>query len=44
MVSGSVTATGTDGKGGDIEILGKYVELTGQVLVDASVEAAAVPY
>ncbi|MEI7637587.1 MAG: filamentous hemagglutinin N-terminal domain-containing protein, partial [Syntrophus sp. (in: bacteria)] len=36
MVSGAVTATGSEGKGGDIQILGRQVGLTDNALVDAS--------
>ena len=36
QVSGTVTATGNEGKGGDIQILGNQVNLTGNAQIDAS--------
>ena len=36
LVSGTVTATGNDGKGGDIQILGKQVGLFDNAQIDAS--------
>lgn len=36
LVSGTVTAVGNDGKGGDIRMLGNRVDLTGNAQIDAS--------
>jgi filamentous hemagglutinin family protein len=36
LVSGTVTATGNDGKGGDVQILGNQVGLTDNAQIDAS--------
>jgi len=36
LISGTVSATGSEGKGGDVQILGKQVGLTDNALVDVS--------
>src|SRR5262249_15360160 len=36
LASGSIAATGVDGKGGDIKLLGRLVGVTGHAVVDAS--------